>query len=593
MKNRNIKSYLLTALVSLSSLLFAQIVTAESENITGHWNKLPTPKNMPASENFWDLYPEEYPVVDNERGIIYILRNGGELWKYSIQDNAFTRIPTTNFPEEGYNYIYNPNENSIWFTHIGRGATYRLPVTGGESEYIGGSGAYGDNYNSISYWNPVKKKFSLMFGYGYGSVKNWCWQFGIGDANWNLAQENKAGREPWPRMYTSMAQDLDGKRIFIGMGIGNSSGQQYILNPSFVNNRDYDYLRDLWCLHLEDNTWENLIPLNTIKPLRGKLVYYPDSDALFLLNTFTSTALPGDQIYGKYEQYVEGVWMMCLGKDSNFVKIETDGEFPNSNLVAYPFYDSINKRIIYMNSEGAYALSLEGVEEKVPQIIQQPVGVSVQGGERVTFSVEAENVTTYQWYKNGFAIDGANQSSYTIETVTSYDIAKYFVIVSNERISIASDIAPLEISEAYRAKAEPIIANGFVIGFIIADPGWGYEWTPKVRVKDEFGEGAEAHCIVENGMIVGIVVDNPGSGYSEETYVKVGSPYKYNSLSIKVSEIEITMLLNLGEKYQLECTEDHITWEKVGGPFIAEDEEVKLRLEVVDHIRYFRVHEVK
>ena len=94
-------------------------------------------------------------------------------------------------------------------------------------------------------------------------------------------------------------------------------------------------------------------------------------------------------------------------------------------------------------------------------------------------------------------------------------------------------------------------------------------------------------------MVVGIVVDNPGSGYSEEAYVKVGSPYKFNSLNIKVTEVEITMFLNLGELYQLECTEDHIHWEKVGEPFIAEDEEIKIRLEVVDRIRYFRVHEVK
>ncbi|MBP5759915.1 MAG: hypothetical protein J6W90_00870, partial [Verrucomicrobia bacterium] len=226
-------------------------------------------------------------------------------------------------------------------------------------------------------------------------------------------------------------------------------------------------------------------------------------------------------------------------------------------------------------------------------ITQQPVSVSVQGGESATFSVEAENATSYQWYRDGFAIGGADQSSYTIEAVTSYDIGKYFVIVSNERTSIASDVATLGISEAYRARAEAIVANGFVIGFVITDPGWGYEWTPKVRVKDEFGEDAEAHCIVENGMVVGIVVDNPGSGYSEETYVKVGSPYKFNSLNVQVTEVEIKMHLNLGRKYQLECTEDNINWEKVGEPFIAEDEEIKIRLEVIDRIRYFRVREVK
>ena len=250
--------------------------------------------------------------------------------------------------------------------------------------------------------------------------------------------------------------------------------------------------------------------------------------------------------------------------------------------------------VIVSNEFGSVTSDVATLTVNAPlAITRQPVGVSVQGGENATFSVEAENATNYQWYRDGFAIAGANQSSYTIEAVTSYDIGEYSVVVSNRKTSITSDVVTLGISEAYRAKAEPIIANGFVIGFIITDPGWGYEWTPKVRVKDELGEGAEAHCIVADGMVVGIMVDNPGYGYSEDTYVKVGSPYKFNSLNVQATEVEIKMHLNLGEKYQLECTEDHIHWEKVGEPFIAEDEEVKLRLEVVDRIRYFRVHEVK
>ena len=232
-------------------------------------------------------------------------------------------------------------------------------------------------------------------------------------------------------------------------------------------------------------------------------------------------------------------------------------------------------------------------EDLIPIIIQQPESQSVSGGESATFAVKAENAAEYQWYKNGTPIVGAKQKSYTINTVTGYDVGEYKVVISNGQNKVESNTVTLGISEAYRAKAEAILANGFVIGFIITDPGWGYEWTPKVRVKDADGSDAEAHCIVENGMVVGIVVDNPGRGYSEDTTVKIGSPYKYNSLSVKVTEIEITMHLNLGEKYQLESTEDHITWKKVGEPFIAEDEEVQLRLEVVDRVRYFRVHEVK
>ena len=278
-------------------------------------------------------------------------------------------------------------------------------------------------------------------------------------------------------------------------------------------------------------------------------------------------------------------------KDSNPINGATNAVYRIANTV---MDDMGEYYVIVENEYHSVQSDMVTLEVyKLPVIVRQPESLSVLGGESAVFSVEAENVSVYQWYKNGFAITGANESSYTIEVVSGYDVGEYSVVISNEKASIVSNVVTLGIREAYRAKAEPIIANGFVIGFIITDPGWGYEWTPKVRVKDELGEDAEAHCIVENGMVVGIVVDNPGSGYSENTYVKVGSPYKFNSMSIKITEVEITMYLNLGEKYQLECTEDHITWEKVGEPFIAEDEEVQLRLEVVDRGRYFRVHEVK
>ncbi|MBR4249285.1 MAG: hypothetical protein IKQ24_03945, partial [Verrucomicrobia bacterium] len=145
----------------------------------------------------------------------------------------------------------------------------------------------------------------------------------------------------------------------------------------------------------------------------------------------------------------------------------------------------------------------------------------------------------------------------------------------------------------YRATAELQMVNGFIVGITVTDCGWGYEFDPKVKINDEFGEGAEAHCIVENGMIVGIVIDNPGSGYSGESTVKVGSPFRYNSMEIAVKDVLITMHLTFGEMYQLECSKDMKTWEKVGEPFVAEDETVEIVVDVIETGRYFRVHEVK
>ncbi|MBR6463699.1 MAG: hypothetical protein IKS81_00240, partial [Verrucomicrobia bacterium] len=99
----------------------------------------------------------------------------------------------------------------------------------------------------------------------------------------------------------------------------------------------------------------------------------------------------------------------------------------------------------------------------------------------------------------------------------------------------------------------------------------------------------------ENGMIVGIVIDNPGSGYSEETTIKVGSPFKYVGLKAEVKQIKLTLYLVLGETYQLEACTDIAAhdWKRIGEPFIADEEETEVVVEVIETGRYFRVHEVK
>ncbi len=253
-----------------------------------------------------------------------------------------------------------------------------------------------------------------------------------------------------------------------------------------------------------------------------------------------------------------------------------------------------NYKVFVSNTEGE-AVSDVAVLSLLqpPTIIVNPVSVTVDNGTNVVFTVEALNVDSYQWYKDGVAISGATETTYSIDYVKGSDVGTYTAMAINRAGAEKSSPAALSLTQPYRATAELQMVNGFIVGITVTDCGWGYEFEPKVRIKDEFGEGAEAHCIVENGMVTAIILDNPGSGYSEETKVKVGSPFKYNSMEIAVKDVLITMHLTLGEEYQLECSRDLKTWEKVGEPFIAEDETVEILVNVIETGRYFRVHEVK
>ena len=253
-----------------------------------------------------------------------------------------------------------------------------------------------------------------------------------------------------------------------------------------------------------------------------------------------------------------------------------------------------NYKVVVTNTEGEAESDVAVLSLlQPPTFIVNPVSVTVDNGTNVVFTVEALNADSYQWYKDGTAISGATETTYSIDYVKGYDVGTYTAMAINRAGAEKSSPAALSLTQPYRATAELQMVNGFIVGVTVTDCGWGYEFEPKVRIKDVFGEGAEAHCVVENGIVTAIILDNPGSGYSEETTVKVGSPFKYNSMEIAVKDVLITMHLTLGEEYQLECSRDLKTWEKVGEPFIAEDEMVEILVDVIETGRYFRVHEVK
>lgn len=255
-----------------------------------------------------------------------------------------------------------------------------------------------------------------------------------------------------------------------------------------------------------------------------------------------------------------------------------------------------NYQVVVTNTEGEAVSNIAVLSLlQPPTITVNPVSVTVDNGTNVAFTVEALNADSYQWYKDGTAISGATETTYSIDYVKGSDVGTYTAMAINRAGAEKSSPAVLSLTQPYRATAELQMVNGFIVGVTVTDCGWGYEFEPKVRFKDEFGEGAEAHCVVENGMVTAIILDNPGSGYSEETTVKVGSPFKYVGLKAEVKQIKLTLYLVLGETYQLEACTDIAThdWKRIGDPFIADEEETEVIVEVLETGRYFRVHEVK
>ena len=69
-------------------------------------------------------------------------------------------------------------------------------------------------------------------------------------------------------------------------------------------------------------------------------------------------------------------------------------------------------------------------------------------GQTVTFSVTVNGTApfTYQWYKDGAAVGGASNATYTIAAVRTTDAGTYDVVVSNSAGSTTSDNAVLDVA---------------------------------------------------------------------------------------------------------------------------------------------------
>ena len=86
-----------------------------------------------------------------------------------------------------------------------------------------------------------------------------------------------------------------------------------------------------------------------------------------------------------------------------------------------------------------------------PSIATQPANQSVTASQTATFSVAATGTAplSYQWYKNGSAISGANSSVYTTPvTTTSDNGARFTVTISNSIGSANSNAATLTVTPA-------------------------------------------------------------------------------------------------------------------------------------------------
>lgn len=235
------------------------------------------------------------------------------------------------------------------------------------------------------------------------------------------------------------------------------------------------------------------------------MAYHAVTDALTSDRLNTISGVGTVQPDGVMEQLMRNYW--DRGGSGNFQRITLGGLEPNSEYLLYiysasngsvsPFrawidldqngsiefdtLDDLSTDALFVSTGGGnYGLTAQGhvwnkavdttdgsgnlvfdsrghlngfqvIEYEAPQILDQPENQTVSMGEQATFSVIAEALPepSYQWYKGGGVIPGANGPTLTIATTDADDAGEYAVEVSNEGSAVMSAVVELAFFDPY------------------------------------------------------------------------------------------------------------------------------------------------
>jgi sugar lactone lactonase YvrE len=104
---------------------------------------------------------------------------------------------------------------------------------------------------------------------------------------------------------------------------------------------------------------------------------------------------------------------------------------------------------LYVTNRNAASNSVyQGQLAGLPLITAQPQGATVTAGTNVQFTVTAtaDPAPTYQWYRNGTAITGATDATFTLSNAQTANAGDYTVVVTNTLGSATSEKATLAIT---------------------------------------------------------------------------------------------------------------------------------------------------
>lgn len=258
-----------------------------------------------------------------------------------------------------------------------------------------------------------------------------------------------------------------------------------------------------------------------------------------------------------------------------------------------PFFGAVDDVRIYRRPLSASEISSLYNQERLPRTPRLPsVVAQVINGFVVGFSIQDggfgyTNVPTVTLTGGGGtgAVAEATMNGGIVTAVTVLNPGRGYT--SAPQVQFSSPPFPPR-----RATALAQVVNGFLVSATLVDGGRGYTSPPQVLISGGGGSGATATAVVRDGVVVGIEITNPGSGYSALPSVRIASPPFGASMTIQVSKVKLVLSVVLGSRYQIEASNDSISWSPAGQPFVAQDERLEQEFDVDQTGRFFRIVQV-
>jgi hypothetical protein len=172
-----------------------------------------------------------------------------------------------------------------------------------------------------------------------------------------------------------------------------------------------------------------------------------------------------------------------------------------------------------------------------PFITAQPSGQTVATGASVTFVVAASGTPTptLQWQKNGSAVSGSTDTTFTLNGVTSADAATYTAVATNSAGSATSNGAVLTVTSAPVITTQPAsqtVAAGSNVTFTVAASGKPtptYQWKENgIAISGSTGTTFTLNGVTSanSATYTAVVTNSAGSATSNGAVLTVASSWK-------------------------------------------------------------------